>query len=141
MYLCRDNIEFDQVLTRTVCKLLLTCQSADHFFFESSRVTEVCCGLCQVRARVNEALEPHVGIRTTHLPGMKQHTEALREEIIADNKPLSRINIITDDKDLLKVLGTSGVLMEAEEDAPEASCLESGSGRTHSARTHSTEKQ
>ena len=35
----------------------------------------------------------------------------LREEIIGDAKPLSRVNIISDDDDLLAVLGSSGIRM------------------------------
>lgn len=88
---------------------------------ETERVTEVCCGLCQIAARVREALEPTTGLKQTHLPGMLKHVEELREEIIRDNVPLSKINIVTDDAELLNALGPSGIVMGAAgEDADQS---------------------
>lgn len=80
---------------------------------ESSWDPKVCCGLCQIASRVKEAMEPTSGLKGTHLPGMKAHVEELREEIIQDDKPLSMVRIVTDDADLLKALGSSGVAMVA----------------------------
>ena len=71
----------------------------------------VSCGPRQIATRVKDALEPSTGLKQQHLPKMKEHVMELREEIIGDAKPLSRVNIISDDDDLLAVLGSSGIRM------------------------------
>ena len=76
--------------------------------------------LPQIQARAKDAKEPpQAGLKTAHLPGMLQHAEELKAEIISDGMPLSMIDLVTDDEALLSVLGITGIRMEEGE--PDAS--------------------
>lgn len=66
---------------------------------------------------MKEAAEPTSVLKQSHLPGIMKHAEELRAEIINDSKPLSRIVLVTNDEDLLQVLGPSGIRTGPAEDA------------------------
>ncbi len=74
----------------------------------------------QIQARVQEAIEPTSGVRQWHVPLIKEELADIRAEILADNKPLSRITLVTSDEDLLAVLGDSEERMQAPGGGPGA---------------------
>jgi hypothetical protein len=83
---------------------LKRCQARHH-----ALSTSIC--LWQVKAHVEEAKNPTKHLQASHAPSIAQEVEILCKEILEDNKPLSKVKIVTNDDAILGVLGVSGILM------------------------------